>query len=67
MAHVGPACFTLAGPADSCNRQVLDIAVRGAFINCGQNCVAAERFYVQEGVYDQFVSAGGVLRALYRS
>jgi acyl-CoA reductase-like NAD-dependent aldehyde dehydrogenase len=29
--------------------QALDRAMRGAFINCGQNCISAERFYVQEG------------------
>jgi len=38
-------------------KHCIDIAVRGAFINCGQNCVAAERFYVQNGVYDKFVEA----------
>lgn len=35
--------------------QMIDIAIRGAFINCGQNCIAAERFYIQEGIYDKFV------------
>lgn len=35
---------------------MLDIAVRGAFINCGQNCISAERFYIQSGVYDKFVT-----------
>lgn len=25
----------------------------------GQNCVSAERFYVQEGIYDKFVAAVG--------
>lgn len=34
----------------------VDIAIRGAFINCGQNCISAERFYVQAGVYDKFVA-----------
>jgi len=33
----------------------LDIAIRGAFINCGQNCISAERIYVQSGVHDRFV------------
>lgn len=32
----------------------IDYAVRSIFINCGQNCVAAERFYVHEKVIDQF-------------
>jgi len=34
---------------------MLDIALRGAFFSCGQNCVSSERFYVQEGIYDKFV------------
>src|SRR5271170_5075733 len=37
----------------------LDIAARGAafgaFLNCGQVCAAAERFYVHEQVYSEFV------------
>jgi len=37
----------------------LEIAARGAafgaFLNCGQVCAAAERFYVHEQVYDRFV------------
>lgn len=37
----------------------LDIAARGAsfgaFINCGQVCAAAERFYVHEKIHDEFV------------
>ena len=38
----------------------LDIAARGAvfgaFLNCGQVCAAAERFYVHEAVHDDFVA-----------
>ncbi|HTV94616.1 MAG TPA: aldehyde dehydrogenase family protein [Steroidobacteraceae bacterium] len=38
----------------------LDIAARGAafgaFLNCGQVCAAAERFYVHERVYPEFVA-----------
>jgi acyl-CoA reductase-like NAD-dependent aldehyde dehydrogenase len=38
----------------------LDIAARGAvfgaFLNCGQVCAAAERFYVHEAVHDAFVA-----------
>jgi betaine-aldehyde dehydrogenase len=38
----------------------IDIAARGAafgaFLNCGQVCAAAERFYVHEAVYDAFVT-----------
>jgi acyl-CoA reductase-like NAD-dependent aldehyde dehydrogenase len=37
----------------------LDIAARGAafgaFLNCGQVCAAAERFYVHEKVYENFM------------
>src|SRR5579863_9295121 len=37
----------------------IDIAARGAafgaFLNCGQVCAAAERFYVHERVYGEFV------------
>jgi acyl-CoA reductase-like NAD-dependent aldehyde dehydrogenase len=37
----------------------VDIAARGAafgaFLNCGQVCAAAERFYVHEGVYAEFM------------
>jgi len=38
----------------------IDIAARGAafgaFLNCGQVCAAAERFYVHERVHDEFVA-----------
>jgi acyl-CoA reductase-like NAD-dependent aldehyde dehydrogenase len=34
----------------------LDVAVRSVFINCGQNCVASERFYVHEKIYDKFTA-----------
>ena len=30
--------------------------MKGAFFSCGQNCAGAERFFVQAGVYDSFVS-----------
>jgi len=29
--------------------------LRGAFFNCGQNCVSAERFYVYDKIYDRFL------------
>src|SRR6185437_10216587 len=39
----------------------IDIAARGgawaAYLNAGQVCTSAERFYVQREVYDDFVSA----------
>src|SRR5690242_19066216 len=31
------------------------MALRGAYLNCGQNCLSAERFYVYEGIYDEFI------------
>jgi betaine-aldehyde dehydrogenase len=39
----------------------VEVAAKGAafaaFLNCGQVCTSAERFYVHEVVYDRFVSA----------
>ena len=29
--------------------------MKGAFLNCGQNCISAERFYVFEGIYQEFI------------
>lgn len=30
--------------------------MKGAFFSCGQNCAGAERFFVQEAVFDAFVN-----------
>jgi hypothetical protein len=30
------------------------IAIKAAFLNCGQNCASAERFIVQRKIYDKF-------------
>lgn len=50
----GHAPFLVFDDAD------LDLAVRGAiaskFRNAGQTCICANRFYVQAGVYEEFVS-----------
>jgi succinate-semialdehyde dehydrogenase/glutarate-semialdehyde dehydrogenase len=50
----GNAPFIVFDDAD------IDSAVEGAMLskyrNAGQTCVCANRFYVQEGVYDQFVT-----------
>ncbi len=50
----GNAPFIVFDDAD------VDSAVEGAMLskyrNAGQTCVCANRFYVQEGVYDEFVS-----------
>ena len=32
-------------------------AVVGGYVNCGQDCTAATRIYVQDGVYDQFLAS----------
>jgi acyl-CoA reductase-like NAD-dependent aldehyde dehydrogenase len=32
------------------------ICMRAVFWNCGQNCISAERIYVQSGVYDKFIA-----------
>lgn len=32
-----------------------NMALRGAFLNCGQNCLSAERFYIYEKIYDKFL------------
>jgi len=38
----------------------LDMAVKGgvfaAFLNCGQVCTSAERFYIHEDIYDEYVA-----------
>ncbi|MBU6266946.1 MAG: NAD-dependent succinate-semialdehyde dehydrogenase [Sphingomonadales bacterium] len=50
----GNAPFLVFDDAD------VDAAVEGAIIskfrNCGQTCVCTNRFYVQDGVYDEFVT-----------
>jgi len=32
-----------------------DLALRGALINCGQNCLSAERIFVHRQIHDKFV------------
>uniref|UniRef100_T1PGD9 Succinate-semialdehyde dehydrogenase, mitochondrial n=1 Tax=Musca domestica TaxID=7370 RepID=T1PGD9_MUSDO len=42
---------------DSANlEKAVDGAMASKFRNCGQTCVSANRFFVQEGVYDKFVA-----------
>jgi betaine-aldehyde dehydrogenase len=36
---------------------VAKAATSAAFLNCGQVCTSAERFYVHEAIYDQFLKA----------
>ncbi len=45
--------FIICDDADM--NKVFGYATRSIFINNGQNCIAAERFFVQEKVYDRFV------------
>ena len=41
---------------DDCDfNQVIQIAMRGTFQNCGQNCIGLERLVVHEKIYDKFV------------
>ena len=37
-------------------RQAVDGFITGAFFNAGQTCIAVERVYVEDAVYDQFVA-----------
>ena len=32
-------------------------AVAGGYVNCGQDCTAATRIYVQDNVYDEFMQS----------
>ncbi|KAL9899472.1 succinic semialdehyde dehydrogenase [Glossina fuscipes fuscipes] len=43
---------------DSANlEKAVDGAMASKFRNCGQTCVSANRFFVQEGIYDRFINA----------
>jgi len=49
----GDAPFLVYGDADV--EQALDAAMIAKFRNNGQSCIAANRFYVHQDVYDEFV------------
>ncbi|CAI5461704.1 unnamed protein product [Closterium sp. Yama58-4] len=49
----GKDAFIVCDDADL--KQVVPIALRAVFQCSGQNCIGAERFFVQAGIYDQFV------------
>jgi len=57
-----PVCLELGGKdaaviCDDCDfEQVVQIAMRGTFQNCGQNCIGLERLVVHAGIYDKFVA-----------
>jgi succinate-semialdehyde dehydrogenase / glutarate-semialdehyde dehydrogenase len=36
--------------------KAVKIAVNARMLNCGQSCIAAKRFILMEGIYDEFVS-----------
>ncbi len=60
--HLTPVVMELGGkdPMIICEDAHLEKAVHsalgGTFINLGQNCVAAERIIVMDGIYDRFTS-----------
>lgn len=70
--HLTPVIMELGGkdPFIVCDDADLDKALHaalgGAFINLGQNCIAAERIIVLDAIYDQFVArlaqAAGAMR-----
>ncbi|EDW45011.1 succinate-semialdehyde dehydrogenase [NADP(+)] GabD [Drosophila sechellia] len=49
----GNAPFIVFDSADI--EKAVDGAMASKFRNCGQTCVSANRFFVQDGVYDKFV------------
>ncbi|MDX6368869.1 MAG: hypothetical protein QOG93_371, partial [Gaiellaceae bacterium] len=70
-ARVAAACGELVRPvtlelggkdpmlvfADADVDRAVEGATFGAFVNCGQVCTSVERLYVEEELYDRFVSA----------
>ncbi len=63
VENLTPVILELGGkdPLIVCDDAELEQAVAGAlagvFISSGQMCLAAERLYVMDGIYDRFVSA----------
>lgn len=61
-ANLTPVILELGGKdafvvcADADVERAAHAALAGVFINAGQNCLAAERFIVEAGIYDAFVS-----------
>jgi hypothetical protein len=48
----GKDAFVVCGDADL--SQVVPIAIKAAFLNCGQNCASGERYVVEASIYDKF-------------
>ena len=71
-ASLKPVVLELGGKdafvvcADANLKQVVPIALRGAFQSCGQNCAGAERFFVQRPAYEPFCAAVAAATAKMR-
>ncbi|PNH04730.1 Aldehyde dehydrogenase 22A1, partial [Tetrabaena socialis] len=50
----GKDAFIVAEDADL--NQVVQIALKAAYLNCGQNCAGGERFFVHDAIYDKFLA-----------
>jgi acyl-CoA reductase-like NAD-dependent aldehyde dehydrogenase len=44
--------------------QVVPIAIKAAFLNCGQNCASGERFIVHRKIYEKFLAQVTDMRQL---
>jgi acyl-CoA reductase-like NAD-dependent aldehyde dehydrogenase len=38
-----------------------EVALRGVFVNCGQNCIAAERIYVHNKILPKYTPTPNLL------
>eukprot|EP00753_Platysulcus_tardus_P018640 PLAT6991.1.p1 GENE.PLAT6991.1~~PLAT6991.1.p1 ORF type:complete len:615 (-),score=253.81 PLAT6991.1:79-1923(-) len=69
--HLIPCVLELGGkdPMILCDdadmSQIVDIALRGVYQNCGQNCIGVERVYAHAAMHDEFVDrAVAIVRKL---
>jgi len=59
-ANLTPVILELGGKdpfivlEDADLEHATEVALRGVFVNCGQNCIAAERIYVHQRILSQF-------------